>query len=613
VLVLPSGAVIRLASTVAPGQLLFLTNDRTRKEVVCQVVKSKNYHRSASGYVELEFTEPVIGFWGMRFSGDRNAVSPSPRPQVAAPVQAAKLDVPPGVRAKVEEIKAPVAMQAQPIAIVKSSVPANLDDLSALTEIFKTEIKTDARSANRADILAPAETSSESLKLEANRLQEQLSALLFTEQKQNQGSAPVSAAPISKQELAEAAAKIFEIADSAPGKPQPVAPVSSAPKSAIAPVKSSFEDDEVKVPAWLEPLARNAAIPAPLDESVDLTPWSAPVSSEAAPTPKSSSAAVKHASTTAPMFGNSLLGDSGVDVPKSGGSKKGIWLGMLAAGVALAAVGGYWYQQQYGNPIHFASGAGSSAIAPPPAVTPAVTSSSVVPANPVSTAPAPPANSASEDSSSSGKSRASAPVANSAPSVQSQGQGKVQPASISERIVKPNVNLDAGKAPVNSAASIAPEIKKPSLGKVRLAKPKVGRAVLGQNSDEIEPAMEVSGEQLGSSANTFGDNLLAGSSKQPSAPAALPIGGDVKPARLVSSIPPAYPALAKAQHVGGDVRIDALIDANGRVTTMKVMSGPTLLHQAAMDSLRQWKYRAATLDGNPVPMHLTVTIQFRLQ
>src|SRR3979490_977106 len=71
VLVLANGAVIRLASSVAPGQLLFLTNEKTKKEVVCQVVKSKNY-RSASGYVELEFTEPVLGFWGMRFPGERH-------------------------------------------------------------------------------------------------------------------------------------------------------------------------------------------------------------------------------------------------------------------------------------------------------------------------------------------------------------------------------------------------------------------------------------------------------------------------------------------------------------------------------------------------------------
>src|SRR5204863_154469 len=70
VLVIGNGAVIRLSSSVAPGQLLFLTNEKTKKEVVCQVVKSKNY-RSLSGYVELEFTESVVGFWGMRFPSDR--------------------------------------------------------------------------------------------------------------------------------------------------------------------------------------------------------------------------------------------------------------------------------------------------------------------------------------------------------------------------------------------------------------------------------------------------------------------------------------------------------------------------------------------------------------
>jgi len=82
---------------------------------------------------------------------------------------------------------------------------------------------------------------------------------------------------------------------------------------------------------------------------------------------------------------------------------------------------------------------------------------------------------------------------------------------------------------------------------------------------------------------------------------------------LISSVSPIYPVLAKNQHVSGDVRVDALIDANGRVTTMKVISGPTLLHQAAMDALGKWKYQPAALDGKPVPMHLTVTLQFRLQ
>src|SRR5881296_3188559 len=83
VLVFANGAVIRLSSPVASGQLLFLTNEKTKKEVVCQVVKSKNYS-NISGYVELEFTESVVGFWGMRFPGDRigapsqSSLTPSP-------------------------------------------------------------------------------------------------------------------------------------------------------------------------------------------------------------------------------------------------------------------------------------------------------------------------------------------------------------------------------------------------------------------------------------------------------------------------------------------------------------------------------------------------------
>src|SRR5467141_2891466 len=82
VLIFGNGAVIRLSSSVAPGQLLFLTNEKTKKEVVCQVVKSKNY-RNVSGYVELEFTEPVVGFWGMRFPGDR--IGSAPQPAAPAP------------------------------------------------------------------------------------------------------------------------------------------------------------------------------------------------------------------------------------------------------------------------------------------------------------------------------------------------------------------------------------------------------------------------------------------------------------------------------------------------------------------------------------------------
>jgi periplasmic protein TonB len=156
--------------------------------------------------------------------------------------------------------------------------------------------------------------------------------------------------------------------------------------------------------------------------------------------------------------------------------------------------------------------------------------------------------------------------------------------------------------------------KKPGLGEIHLASPKVNRPVASPESGAAEPGLVFNGDQPTGAGDSMGGDLAAGSVKQPSAPVEpLPVGGDVRPAKLLSSVPPVYSSLARSQHVTGDVKIDALIDANGHVTSTKVISGPTLLHQAAVDALRKWKYQPATLDGEPVPMHLTVTLQFRLQ
>jgi len=60
----------------------------------------------------------------------------------------------------------------------------------------------------------------------------------------------------------------------------------------------------------------------------------------------------------------------------------------------------------------------------------------------------------------------------------------------------------------------------------------------------------------------------------------------------------------------GVVVIDALVDATGKVTDMRVISGFPRLTQAAMDALRTWKYEPARLDGQPIAMHMKVRITF---
>jgi TonB family protein len=91
------------------------------------------------------------------------------------------------------------------------------------------------------------------------------------------------------------------------------------------------------------------------------------------------------------------------------------------------------------------------------------------------------------------------------------------------------------------------------------------------------------------------------------------VGGKVQQARLLKSVPPTYPELARSLRLAGDVTLDALITADGNVRDIKVVSGAVLLQQAAINAVRQWKYEPAQLDGKPVPMHLSLTVKFSSQ
>src|SRR6267143_386250 len=83
VLVFESGAVIRLSAAVAAGQLVFLTNKDSRREVVAQITRKRDF-RPTSCYVDLEFSEPAPGFWGIDFPEDSELVPADARQQEAA-------------------------------------------------------------------------------------------------------------------------------------------------------------------------------------------------------------------------------------------------------------------------------------------------------------------------------------------------------------------------------------------------------------------------------------------------------------------------------------------------------------------------------------------------
>jgi TonB family protein len=92
-----------------------------------------------------------------------------------------------------------------------------------------------------------------------------------------------------------------------------------------------------------------------------------------------------------------------------------------------------------------------------------------------------------------------------------------------------------------------------------------------------------------------------------------PLGGQAKAPQLLVSSSPIYPTMARQAHVEGQVTIEAVIDTTGKLTNMTVISGPLLLQQAAIDSLRTWKYQPGYLNEKPVPTKTLITVNFRLR
>jgi TonB family protein len=91
---------------------------------------------------------------------------------------------------------------------------------------------------------------------------------------------------------------------------------------------------------------------------------------------------------------------------------------------------------------------------------------------------------------------------------------------------------------------------------------------------------------------------------------AVHVGGKIQPPMKVKNVAPVYPEIAKSARVTGAVVIEATIDEDGKVVDTKVLHSVPLLDQAALDAVRQWEYTPTQLNGKPVPVVTTVTINF---
>jgi TonB family protein len=98
----------------------------------------------------------------------------------------------------------------------------------------------------------------------------------------------------------------------------------------------------------------------------------------------------------------------------------------------------------------------------------------------------------------------------------------------------------------------------------------------------------------------------------PATSRSIRLGGHVAQANLLSQVTPVYPPIAKTAHISGTVLLHCIISKDGTVQTLEYVSGPPLLMKAALDAVRQWKYKPMLVNNAPVEVDTTVSVVFTL-
>ena len=90
-------------------------------------------------------------------------------------------------------------------------------------------------------------------------------------------------------------------------------------------------------------------------------------------------------------------------------------------------------------------------------------------------------------------------------------------------------------------------------------------------------------------------------------------GGDSRPPTKIRHVAPLYPSIAQSNRVQGTVILEAVINEQGEVSQVRVLRSVPLLDEAAMNAVRQWRFTPTLLNGQAVPIVMTVTVAFQLK
>jgi TonB family protein len=532
-IVFPQGGVLRMATPVTAGQMLVLTNLKSRQDAICRVVKVRTYS-SAASYVEVEFTHAQAGYWGVYFSSD----GPELAKKGARP---ASLDTPGLEGAEKNAGNAPGAR-----------------DHAALSPSSQVQAK---------EPNAPS-----TLGIPANRTQSSFISIGSQEEVQ----------PSATSTTFKRGSRIT------PDKQQPL----NTPKT-----------DQVTVAPVAPQQARSTAESGETQAVSDQTSFN-----EGATANREKSAAAS--GSFGEVFGSSSSratregASSGVESSLTPAANTGAtqnWK-LIAGGVTLGII-------LAGSAFLLFRPSGSGNGAAKTGRTVAVQPDLAQPAQATTAQPA----AAHAASGSSGQTSQATPKSSLAAEAKRATEAAVVATA---KTPKPSETPDADATRSSTAERRnVPDVTSNLFGSLN-AHPIAGHSDEKREADSA-PSVDASVPSP-SNGNSALPVIPAPSSVLMPVPTqsgpgmALQVGGQVPEPKLLVSSLPVYPAAAKQTRTEGSVVLRALIDQNGQVADEQVVSGPTLLRQAAVDAVKHWKYEPSRVNGKAVPVQTLVTIHFRL-
>src|SRR5271154_2390783 len=403
-----------------------------------------------------------------------------------------------------------------------------------------------------------------------------------------------SAAPIAAPKIAPAAESRPEII-ARPEAPPPSGQGFSLPSAAgAASAAARARDAEPHVPATDQTSTAIAEPESPVQAaaSVSASPVAEAASSSSAPTL---------------TFGG-MVG-SGTE-SAGGGSKKTL---LIVAAVVLVAACGYYAWTQWAH-LNGTPSVSTPVVARPATAAPAVPQAAP---NPAAIAPSPVPSttpSAPDSGTSSGTSAVPSSATPAQPTAPATASLTVEPTPSADNTPahqsKVNPSMDSSKPSASVvAASKAPAKAapvQPMVIKNGASRPAVA------NAEPTADAPSITGMAPAGNGGSL-PNLMA-SPSQTEAPVlqVVNVSQGVSEGLVIKKTPPSYPLNSLIMRVEGPVELQATISKTGDISAVKILSGDAGLARAAVDAVKQWKYKPYLLDGSPVEIQTQITVNFKL-